>query len=366
VRALVEKAEADDFAERFRYDMIAVDLAVSQYFINMDTPLLRRRQDEILREMWVRHLASIQTDKGRDKLWGNDAVSKELVRLGLVEKFDMDKIDDPRTSELESTTIDVRRGDYKTNAFEQAEQYAHRLDKVGKLGVIVLEEVGYHVRMPVLGQDPRAILRTGGWGLYVGTMRRGPREDEGPENFAVANGAGLKTGQRVMIRAVRGKTLEVEPVPLPPIELERGDRRSALFFAGVDADVVEAAEKKAREDAERAKPTTGIFGTNPEPDAISGADARTPAPAPDAVSGADARTPPPPRERISEAAIRAIVAEAGLEQAVTMGYFGPEDLTPALTDDLVREYGYDELIRAGLLQGPLQTADGEVCRADDP
>lgn len=137
VRALVENAEADDFAQRFRY----VDLAVSQYVINMDTPLLRRRQDEILREMWVRHLASIQSDRGRDKLLGNEAIDKELVRLGLVARFDMDKTDDPRSSELESTTLDLGRGEYETNASEQAERYAHRLDKVGQLGVIVLEEV---------------------------------------------------------------------------------------------------------------------------------------------------------------------------------------------------------------------------------
>lgn len=168
-----------------------------------------------------------------------------------------------------------------------------------------------------------------------------------------------------MIRAVRRRTLEVDPAPLPPIELMRGDRRSALFAAGVDADVVEAAERRARENAELAEPTTGIFGTNPQPDAISGADPRAPAPTPDAVSGADPPTPAPPRERVSEAAIRAIVAESGLEDAVAMGNFGPEDLKPALSDDLVREYGYDAMIRAGLLQGPLQTSDGQVCKPDE-
>ena len=55
----------------------------------------------------------------------------------------------------------------------------------------------------------------------------------------------------------------------------------------------------------------------------------------------------------------------GVEGAVTMGFLGVDDLTPSLIDHLVARFGYDELIRAGLLAGPLQTADGELCRIDE-
>jgi hypothetical protein len=360
----VAQAEAANLSKGIANALEGAKITFGVLITDMDTPLAHRSSDDILRELWIRYMASLTDDERNDFM--QDEIMDELRRLEIIET----RIGDwtgGHLKEGQSTTLPVEEADFESDGGEkpwkEAKDYAYKLDKVGQLAVVVLAED--LARMP-LGQEPRAIVRTGGDFIYNDTLRSEPPGEQRSEYFKISltSGLGFKSGERVMINAVHGDALEVERTKMPSMEIERDDKRMGWIEAGMDADAMERAKNDANKPSGAdALDPNATFGPR-QPDAISGAGPRPPAPQPDAITGAGVRSPGTTQtpagaglgsDRLDPKTIRLLVRDFGLEGTVGLGLLTKEDLTPDLLEELERTYGTDALISLGFVEGPRST-----------